>query len=323
MHILITGSAGFLGFHFARHLLNAGTQVTLVDRFSDYYSRDLKLLRAQTLKTSFGATTLNIDLAKSEELQQLSSHSFTHIVHLAGQPGVRVTEANQLNYLSDNITGFTNLIALAVRQSIPNFIYASSSSIYQKARILPFSESETLEIPSNFYARTKYLDEKIAESFSGSLPNMCGLRFFSVYGPWGRPDMAYFKLFQSAYSSKEFVLNGTGEISRDFTFVDDVINAIAKLVNLQGTYPKVLNVGGGNVNSMNHLISAIQEITGRKINVSRRPTDMQDLQTTSAETSLQDETLGLLPKTSLQNGLIEVNSWIQSLEGAHDFLKWV
>ena len=322
MHILITGSAGFLGFHLARHLLNVGLQVTLLDRFSDYYSRDLKLLRAENLKNLFGATTLNIDLAKSEELLQLGNLSFTHIVHLAGQPGVRVTEANQLDYLNDNVTAFTNLIGLAVRQSVPNFIYASSSSIYQKAQILPFNEYETLEIPSNFYARTKYLNEKIAESFSGSIPNVCGLRFFSVYGPWGRPDMAYFKLFQAAYSSKEFVLNGTGEISRDFTFIEDVTNAIANLVNLQTAYPQVLNIGGGNVISMNQLISAIQEITGRKINLSHKPTNLQDLQTTSADISLQEKTLGLSQKTSLQNGLLEVYSWIQNLERVQDFLKW-
>ncbi len=322
MHVLITGSAGFLGFHFARHLLNSGSQVTLVDRFSDYYTRDLKLLRAQSLKNSFGITTLSLDLAKTEELHRLHNHSFSHIVHLAGQPGVRVTEANQLNYLNDNVTGFTNIIDLAVRQSVPNFIYASSSSIYQNARILPFIESEILEIPSNFYARTKYIDEKIAESFISSIPNICGLRFFSVYGPWGRPDMAYFKLFQSAYSSKEFVLNGTGDISRDFTFVNDVTNAIAKLVNLQQAYPRALNVGGGNVNSINQLISEIQEVTGKKINVSRRPTDIQDLQTTRADTTLQENTLGLLPKTSLRNGLGEVNSWIQSLERTQDFLNW-
>jgi len=322
VHILITGSAGFLGFHVARRFLENGSKVTLVDRFSDYYSTELKFLRAQHLRDAFGIETLNIDLAKNDEVFQLRDKNFTHIVHLAGQPGVRVTQFNQLNYLNDNLSGFSNIIDLAVREKVPNFIYASSSSIYQNARHIPFSESETLEIPSNFYARTKYLDEKIAESFNGAFLNVCGLRFFSVYGPWGRPDMAYFKLFQAAYSQTEFKLNGTGNISRDFTYVDDVTNAITQLIDLQGNYPNVLNVGGGNTHSMNHLILTIQEITGHKINIVRKPTHSQDLQTTRADTSLQDLTLGLFPKTTLENGLNQFDTWIHSLNNIQEFLDW-
>jgi UDP-glucuronate 4-epimerase len=299
-----------------------GIRVTMIDRFSDYYSRELKVLRAQDLQVSFGQATLNIDLAKAQEIQQLGQNQFTHIIHLAGQPGVRVTEANQLTYLNDNVTGFANIMDFAVRFKVPNFIYASSSSVYQNARTLPFNEVEILEIPTNFYARTKYLDEKIAESFSGSIPNLCGLRFFSVYGPWGRPDMAYFKLFQSAYSGSAFPLNGTGEISRDFTFVDDVTKAIGTLINSENPYPRILNVGGGNVNKMNDVILTIQEISGRKINISPMPANPQDLQTTRADTTLQQEALGIYPVTTLHSGITAIDSWITSLNSIQDFLNW-
>jgi len=322
VHFLITGSAGFLGFHVSRYLMENGISVTLVDRFSDYYSRELKLLRAQKLQASFGQVTLNIDLSKDQEIQQLRQKQFTHIIHLAGQPGIRVTAANQLTYLNDNVTGFANMMDFAVRFEVPNFIYASSSSVYQNAKKFPFNESEILEIPTNFYAKTKYLDEKIADSFSGSIPNLCGLRFFSVYGPWGRPDMAYFKLFQSAYSGSEFSLNGNGEISRDFTFVDDVTNAIAKLINSKNSFPRILNIGGGNVHKMNDVISTIQEISGRKINISPMPANPQDLQMTSADTTLQQNALGIYPVTPLRSGLNIINSWITSLSSTQDFLNW-
>lgn len=322
MHFLITGSAGFLGFHVSRYLLENGIRVTLVDRFSDYYSKELKLLRAQNLKDSFGQVTLNVDLTKPQEIQQLRQNQFTHIIHLAGQPGVRVTEANQLTYLNDNVTGFANVIDFAVRFEVLNFIYASSSSVYQNAKQFPFNEAEILEIPTNFYARTKYLDEKIAESLSGSIPNLCGLRFFSVYGPWGRPDMAYFKLFQSAYSGVEFPLNGTGEVSRDFTFVDDVSKAIAKLIKSENPFPRILNIGGGNVHKMNDVILTIQEISGRKINISPMPANPHDLQTTRADTTLQQDALGIYPVTTLRSGFTAINSWITSLSSTQDFLNW-
>ena len=322
MHILITGSAGFLGFHISRQLIESGIDVTLVDRFSNYYTSELKVFRAQNLQNTFEKVTLNIDLAKSDEIRQLRNHQFSHIIHLAGQPGVRVTAENQLTYLNDNITAFANVIDLAVRLKVPNFIYASSSSIYQKAQLSPFVESELLQVPTNFYAKTKYLDEKIAESFSESFANVCGLRFFSVYGPWGRPDMAYFKLFQSAYSGKRFNLNGDGQISRDFTFVEDVTRSIAKLVRSGNKMPHVLNIGGGNVYRINELITIIQELTGRQINIAHNPVNPQDLQTTRADTALQEKVLGIFPTTQLYTGLSSINSWILSLKNIDDFLNW-
>jgi UDP-glucuronate 4-epimerase len=322
VHFLITGSAGFLGFHFSRFLLENGYEVTLVDRFSDYYSSSLKENRAKNLLDNFGASTLQLDLSNSEQVKSLQKSDFTHIIHLAGQPGVRVTQFNQLDYLNDNITSFANIVDLAVKLKVQNFIYASSSSIYQNALNNPFSESETLEIPTNFYARTKFINEKIIESFSHLIPNICGLRFFSVYGPWGRPDMAYFKLFQAAYSGDTFRLNGNGEISRDFTFVGDVVKSVAVLINSQKNYPRVLNIGGGNVYQMNELISTIQEVTGKSIDIEYMPENLQDLKTTRAETLLQELILGSSPTTNLLLGLTSMNDWISSLENSNEFLTW-
>ena len=322
MHILITGSAGFIGFHLSRRLLEIGYDLTLVDRFSDYYSQDLKRRRASSLEDSFGGKTLDIDLSQCHYMDLLRENQYSHIIHLAGQPGVRVTRANQQTYLADNVTAFSNILNLALEIKVPNFIYASSSSIYQSAKISPFIESENLSAPINFYARTKFIDEKLAESFSESISNVCGLRFFSAYGPWGRPDMAYFKLFQAAYSGREFLLNGDGEISRDFTFVDDVIDSVLKLIDSNFALPKVLNIGGGNVHTMNELISNIEDITGRKIDVSRLPENLQDLKATNADTSLQKSTLGDYPKIDLFHGLGVMDDWIKSLPDLDTFIKW-
>ena len=134
--------------------------------------------------------------------------------------------------------------------------------------------------------------------------------------------MAYFKLFQSAYSGSEFSLNGTGEVSRDFTFVDDVSKAIAKLINSENPFPRILNIGGGNVHKMNDVILTIQEISGRKINISPMPANPQDLQTTRADTTLQQDALGIYPVTTLRSGLTAINSWITSLSSTQDFLNW-
>jgi UDP-glucuronate 4-epimerase len=322
VHVLITGSAGFLGFHISKKLLQNGAHVTLVDRFSDYYTPELKKLRANELFDSFGVKTLTIDLSNKSEIAPLYNHKYTHIVHLAGQPGVRVTRDNQLTYLNDNLTGFTNVMDLVVRLGVQNFFYASSSSIYQKAQVLPFDETEELEVPSNFYAKSKYLNEKIAESFFESVQNICGLRFFSVYGPWGRPDMAYFKLFQSAYSGEEFSLNGNGSISRDFTFVEDVSDALFDLISSGVSTPKVLNLGGGNVHAMRELISIIQEITGRQIKIVEKPSNKQDMPETRASTFQQDLLFGKTPRTSLYDGLSSMNSWINTAGYREVFLNW-
>jgi UDP-glucuronate 4-epimerase len=233
-----------------------------------------------------------------------------------------VTPANQQTYLADNVTAFSNILNLALELKVPNFIYASSSSIYQSAKISPFIESENLSAPTNFYARTKFIDEKLAESFSELISNVCGLRFFSAYGPWGRPDMAYFKLFQAAYSGSEFLLNGDGEISRDFTFIDDVTNSLLKLIDSSFVLPRVLNIGGGNVHTMNELVSNIQNITGRKIKVSRLAENQQDLRVTNADTSLQKSTLGDYPKIDLFHGLGVMDNWIKSLPDLDTFIKW-
>ena len=322
MHILITGSAGFIGFHLSHRLLEIGHDLTLVDRFSDYYSQDLKRRRASSLENSFGKKTLDIDLSRCNYTDLLRQNQYSHIIHLAGQPGVRVTPANQQTYLADNVTAFSNILNLALELKVPNFIYASSSSIYQSAKISPFIESENLSAPTNFYARTKFIDEKLAESFSELISNVCGLRFFSAYGPWGRPDMAYFKLFQAAYSGSEFLLNGDGEISRDFTFIDDVTNSLLKLIDSSFVLPRVLNIGGGNVHTMNELVSNIQNITGRKIKVSRLAENQQDLRVTNADTSLQKSTLGDYPKIDLFHGLGVMDNWIKSLPDLDTFIKW-
>jgi UDP-glucuronate 4-epimerase len=284
MKVLVSGAAGFIGANLGKSLIAAGHDCIFLDRLSPYYSIDLKIARFQELTRS---PLLRLDTRDSSLREIFRKESIDCVIHLAAQPGVRVTYPKSLTYFSDNIEGFTSIARTACEFGVPKFIYASSSSVYEKAEIFPFSETESLKKPNGIYPYTKWLNEDFAYELSGiSTTKFLGLRFFSVYGPWGRPDMAYLRMIGAIFNKATFVLNGNGAVKRDFTFIDDVTSRITALLQIQEGWPDVLNIGGGRDVSIKQLHAIIEGITGKKLTVNYADSSALDLPVTLADGTL-------------------------------------
>jgi UDP-glucuronate 4-epimerase len=310
MNILITGAAGFIGANLATRLKSEGDQLFLVDRFSNYYSPELKRVRVSNLLEN--SNIAEVDLNQPESLEIFSNCGIETVVHLAGQPGIRVQYPDSVNYLKDNINGFNNALNWSLRNGVKRFLFASSSSVYETARSVPFNESETLEPPKNIYAFTKWINESVASSFrSQSSMTITGLRFFSVYGPHGRPDMAIHRLIHSAVSGGEFNLNGNGNIERDFTYIDDVTLRIQALIKANNLSEPVFNIGGGSSISMKSLIALIEEKSHKKIAINLRPENPADLKATLADNRKMNAFFGKSNWTSIEEGVTKTIEWHQ------------
>lgn len=323
MSILITGAAGFIGSHFAKKMLEQGETCILVDNFSGYYSPELKRLRVKEfLVKPFGVNVIDINLSDNNWMTNIDASQITHVFHLAAQPGVRVVYPESLNYLSSNILGFSSVLNWTLRNLIPNFVYASSSSVYQNSTTLPFKEDFVISMPNNIYARTKWMNEKIIESLIDQTSTQAiGLRFFSVYGPWGRPDMAYSKLLLAALDPQYvFRQNGNGSVRRDFTFIGDVIEIMEKIYSLTEDYPKILNIGGGCNVSINELTDVIQKLTGSSIKKVILENFQGDAAATLASNELTRKLFAKSEYTSIENGIKQTLNWLQK-NGNLDILR--
>ena len=249
-------------------------------------------------------------MANRESLEVINPARISIVIHLAAQPGVRVKFPDNTSYLRDNISAHANLLEWTLKNNIPKFIYASSSSVYDLSTKSFFSETEDLPTPRNIYARSKFQNEKISNLYvEGSNTEILGLRFFSVYGPWGRPDMAYFGMIESILTGKTFILNGDGRIRRDFTFIDDVIESVAKISTLEKFHHSTVNIGGGNDRSIIEVISTIENLTGKKLKILKRDRDGMDILRTKADTSMLENLIGTIPKTSIEIGLKNTLDW--------------
>jgi UDP-glucuronate 4-epimerase len=320
MKILVSGAAGFIGANLGKSLIASGHDCVFIDRVSPYYSTDLKKVRFKELTKS---KLLEIDTRDSALREIFRSERFDCVIHLAAQPGVRISYPESLNYFSDNIEGFISIAQMACEFEVPKFLYASSSSVYEKAKIFPFSERETLSKPDGIYPYTKWLDEEIACELSRiSATKFLGLRFFSVYGPWGRPDMAYFRMIGAIFDKATFTLNGNGEIKRDFTFIDDVTDRITKLLENQDALPPVLNIGGGRAMSIKDLHSIIEMETGRKLNVRFAESSALDLPITLADGTLLNSIIGDFPYTPIEEGLRRTIDWFEDSIRKYEVDVW-
>lgn len=310
MTVLITGAAGFIGSHLAKRLIALDHKCILIDRVSDYYSQDLKRSRFAELVGNQNKILFEIDLANRESLEKIDPLKISVVIHLAAQPGVRIKFPNNSTYLRDNISGHANILDWTLRNNIPKFIYASSSSVYDLSRNSIFAESEELCSPRNIYARSKFQNEKISELYSEiSNTEILGLRFFSVYGPWGRPDMAYFRIIAAALTGNTFTLNGDGNIRRDFTYIGDVIESLAKICLLKKFQYSTLNIGGGNDRTLLEVISIIENLSGVKLKISKAGHDSMDLLRTKADTNRLESCIGTIPQTSIEIGLKTTLDW--------------
>ncbi len=328
MKILITGVAGFIGFHLAKNLVRSNIDVFGLDNLNTYYDKNLKLERIKILK-KIGLKFFKIDICNHETLENFSlKHNFDIIVHLAAQAGVRYSIKNPRSYIDSNIIGFFNILECCRQIKVKHFIYASSSSVYGGNSSSPFYENQKTEQPQNLYAASKKSNELMSYSYSSlyKIPST-GLRFFTVYGPWGRPDMAYFKFVKNIYDEIPIDIYGNGKMYRDFTYIDDIVDGILKLIDrgppstvvndtsdaFKNNVPwEIYNIGNSNVISLEKFIEIIENLTGKIAKKNYLSMQLGDMKLTSANIQKIETSVNFVPKTSIKVGLSNFVEWYKS-----------
>lgn len=319
--ILVTGAAGFVGFHVAGRLLNAGVQVLGIDNLNDYYDVSLKQARLDRLAHP-GFAFARIDIADSAGLMQgMAAFKPDAVIHLAAQAGVRYSLTNPQAYASANLTGFLNILEACREHPVEHLIYASSSSVYGANTKLPFSEADKADHPVSLYGATKRANELMAHAYSHlfAIP-ATGLRFFTVYGPWGRPDMAYFSFTRKIAAGEPIDVFNEGRMERDFTYVDDVVDAIVALVgrppqparDAPGTTPAphhVYNIGNHTPVPLERFIAVIENAVGRRAIKRMLPMQPGDVHATYADVDDLAAAVGFAPRTSIENGINAFVDW--------------
>ncbi len=302
--IFITGIAGFIGFHLASSLIENGDYVIGCDNFNNYYSPDLKRMRADQLR-SFGVEVIKEDIQNIRSLKQ----NITHIVHLAAQAGVRYSITHPQPYSNSNLDGFLKILELC--RTIPNvkFIFASSSSVYGDNSKIPFSETDPTDSPVSLYAATKKSGELMARSYHHlyNIP-MVGLRFFTVYGPWGRPDMAYYSFAEKILRGEPIPVFNHGKMERDFTYIADIVQGTVQALNHCNGY-KLYNLGNNKPEPLMHLIKLLETHLGEKALIDFQPMQIGDVKTTYADIQRAERELAFSPTTSLDIGIAKFSDW--------------
>ena len=304
MKVLMTGAAGFIGYHTVKALLSEGHEVFGVDSLNSYYSPILKQLRLADLLSSPRFRFQQMDICDSSSLESAwSACKPSHVIHLAAQAGVRYSLEAPLEYIHSNILGFQVVIELVRKFKPANFVYASSSSVYGGHPSLPFRESHDVSNPVSLYAATKVSNELVARTYGHlfGLPNT-GLRFFTVYGPLGRPDMAYFKFSECIAKGKAIPVFRDGTLTRDYTYVDDIVKGLLAAVG----HPRVnavYNLGRGQPLDVLSMIRILEKHLGCEARIDFQPFQLGDVEATLADISLAKSDLGYEPKVSLDEGL--------------------
>lgn len=315
--MLVTGAAGFLGFHVARRLLAAGRRVHGLDSFVGAADPQLQSRRWLQLQQDSGFTGFQLDLGDAEALRALMRDGgYQQVVHLAARVGVRESVRDPEPYLEANLRGFLNLLEACSAEPPEHLVYASSSSVYGETGRRASQEGDRADAPVSFYAATKRANELMAHAWSSlyGIP-ASGLRFFTVYGPWGRPEMAVYRFVRAMEADEEITLYDGGRMRRDFTFVDDAVDAVLGVLARppQGATPaRVLNVGGGRPVPVLDLVRAVEAATGRTARLRLRPGPAGDVVHTEADASALHALLGEVPCTTLQQGLDRFVAWYRN-----------
>jgi UDP-glucuronate 4-epimerase len=307
--ILVTGAAGFIGYHVAQELCAKGENVVGIDNINSYYDPTLKTARLKRLDGVKGFSFQKLDICDYDGLETLfSRYRFDKICHLAAQAGVRYSITDPFAYQKSNNEGFLNLIELARHGKVNNFVYASSSSVYGSNTKLPFAESDRTDNPISLYAATKKANELVAHCYSHLYGLPCsGLRFFTVYGPWGRPDMALFKFTKSIIADEPIDVYNNGDMKRNFTFIDDIVQGV--LLTLRHPVPcEIYNIGNSRAEQLMGFIREIENNLGKKARINYLPMQPGDVPVTVADiTKLQK--LGYDPKTNIDAGIKRFVGW--------------
>lgn len=328
MRVLVTGGAGFIGSHLTNRLLIEGHDVLVIDSFSTYYSAGLKEFRVANLIEPFGGKVKRVDLSDLSKTRHLvNKFDPSVVVHLAAQPGIRLQPNQYERYTRDNLLAFSNLFQAILEAEIKNFIYASSSSVYGNSTQVVLSEDLTGLSPVSFYGGTKLANETLVRTSSNiSDLSSIGLRFFTVYGPYGRPDMAYFRLMSQILTPYKFELYGDGSVHRDFTYIDDTVEAVYRLLlkqnaqHLRGS--SIFNIGGGRPVSMLDMISGVEELSGEKLNYIRATAHSGDVRSTNASTEKLKAVIGFVPQTELKQGLSATFKWASRPDVTKKLEQW-
>ena len=317
MKILITGVAGFIGYHLAQRLLSEGNQVHGVDNLNDYYNVTLKQARLDRMLPHTGFIFDHLDISDRTSVTKLfEQNQFDCVVHLAAQAGVRYSLQNPHAYVDSNLVGFTNILEGCRHSKIQHLVFASSSSVYGANTKVPFAVTDNVDRPVSLYAATKKANELMAHAYSHlyQIP-MTGLRFFTVYGPWGRPDMAYFKFVKAIADDKPIDVYNFGKMKRDFTYIDDIVEGIVRIITKipQGSSEqppyKIYNIGNNNPVELNEFIAIIEKIMGKSAQKNLLPMQPGDVVATYADIDELIADVGFKPTIPLFGGLENFINW--------------
>ena len=330
MKFLVTGAAGFIGFHACKRLLQAGHEVVGLDNMNDYYDVNLKQARLDLLQSPLFSFH-KIDLADREGIAQLFAHEkFNRVIHLAAQAGVRYSLENPFAYADSNLIGYLNILEGCRHNHVEHLLYASSSSVYGLNRKMPFSTDDSVDHPVSLYAATKKANELMAHTYSHlyGIPTT-GLRFFTVYGPWGRPDMALFKFTKAMLEGKSIDVYNYGKMKRDFTYIDDIVEASVRMQDIipqpnpewtvetgspaDSSAPyRVYNIGNSSPVELMDYITALEEALGMVAEKNMMPIQPGDVLETSADTKPLYDMVGFRPQTTVSQGVKNFVDWYKA-----------
>ena len=329
MQYLITGAAGFIGSSLCHKLANEGNKIIAIDNFSNYYDVELKNSRVKELLEPLNIEVVNLDIADDAKFDDLVIKSKPDVViNLAAQAGVRLPLKETDKYVNSNLVGFSNVLRSTVINKVPHFLYASSSSVYGDKAAIPYVESEQNLHPNSFYGATKLANELLTPTLvQNSSTAARGLRFFTVYGPWGRPDMAYFRMIANVISGAEFNFFGDGSIERDFTFIDDAVSSVmaltTELQKRKPGYSDVVNLGGGRPLSMNYLLQTVSSISKNDVKFNRLNSNSNDAKKTMSDSKYIESLIGSKPNTKLEDGIAKTIEWAMRKDISTNLNNWV
>jgi UDP-glucuronate 4-epimerase len=332
--VLVTGAAGFIGFHLAQRLLSEGRAVVGLDNLNDYYDVGLKLARLSELQKQKNFDFAEIDLADGPALSALfSRHKFKLVQHMAAQAGVRYSLQNPQAYVRSNLDGFVNVLECCRHGGVEHLVFASSSSVYGAVTKAPFSVHQNVDHPLSLYAATKKSNELLAHSYAHLYALPCtGLRFFTVYGPWGRPDMAVYLFTKAIFEGRPIDVFNNGDMERDFTYVDDVVEALVRVGDApaqpnpdwRGDAPdpatsrapyRLYNIGNHQPVNLTRLIEVIESACGRSAEKRYLPMQPGDVPATYADVEDLARAVGFAPRTPIEDGVAKFVAWYSAYHG--------